>query len=222
MLNLFPAIDLLRGRCVRLSQGRFDQATVYGDDPVAIAQSFAAAGASYLHVVDLDGSRDGAASQADLIRDIVRGSDLFVQVGGGIRTVATAAAYIESGVRRVVIGSLAVRAPDAVEEMVRVLGAERITLALDVRAHGADFNLAVQGWTERTNVSPWQVLQRFVDLGVDHVLCTDISRDGELSGPNLDLYRQLLTRFPTVKLIASGGVSALDDLSAIRGIGRSI
>ena len=220
-MNLYPAIDLLSGRCVRLSQGRFDQVTVYGEDPVAMAESFQSFGATHLHVVDLDGSRDGTASQADLVRQIVRSSKLAVQVGGGIRNIETAAAYVESGVQRVVIGSLAVRSPLVVEDMVRALGADRITLAIDVRRHLDDYVLAVQGWTETAKVSPWSLLERFLNLGVQHVLCTDISRDGELSGPNLDLYCELMKRYDSVKLLASGGVAGLSDLSALQSMGAS-
>ena len=220
-MNLYPAIDLLGGRCVRLSQGRFDQVTVYGEDPVAMAASFQSSGATHLHVVDLDGSRDGTASQADLVRQIVRSSKLAVQVGGGIRSIETAAAYVEAGVQRVVIGSLAVRSPLIVEDMVRTLGADRITLAIDVRRYLDDYVLAVQGWTETVKVSPWSLLERFLSLGVQHVLCTDISRDGELSGPNLDLYRELMERYAAVKLLASGGVAGLSDLSALRSLGAS-
>jgi phosphoribosylformimino-5-aminoimidazole carboxamide ribotide isomerase len=221
MLDLYPAIDLLRGRIVRLRQGRFDQVTDYGDDPIEVAQSFAQAGAQFLHIVDLDGSRDGAAIQADLIRDIVRNSELSVQVGGGIRNVETAAAYVESGVSRVVIGSLAAHAPERASELIRLLGPERVTLAVDVRSSAAGFSLAVQGWTEAAAVSPWRLIEGIAELGVDHILCTDISRDGELSGPNLDLYRELLSRFPRLKLLASGGVASLDDLRQLANLGAS-
>ena len=220
-MNLYPAIDLLGGRCVRLSQGRFDQVTVYGEDPLAVAASFQSSGATHLHVVDLDGSRDGNASQASLVRQIVQSSNLSVQVGGGIRSIETAAAYVEAGVQRVVIGSLAVRSPLIVEDMVRTLGADRITLAIDVRRHLGDYVLAVQGWTESAEVGPWSLLERFLNLGVQHVLCTDSSRDGELSGPNLELYRELLQRYAKVKLLASGGVAGLSDLTALQSIGAS-
>lgn len=221
MLDLYPAIDLLRGRIVRLRQGRFDQVTEYGDDPIGVAQAYAAAGATFLHIVDLDGSRDGAAIQADLIRDIVRNSELSVQVGGGIRTIETAAAYIESGVSRVVIGSLAAHAPERASELIRLLGPERVTLAVDVRSAQGGFALAVQGWTEAVSMSPWRLIESITDLGVDHILCTDIGRDGALTGPNLDLYRELLQRFPGLKLLASGGVATLDDLRQLAKIGAS-
>ena len=221
MLDLYPAIDLLRGSVVRLRQGRFDQVTEYGDDPIAVAQSYAAAGASFLHIVDLDGSRDGAAIQVELIRDIVRSTDLTVQVGGGIRNIETAAAYIESGVSRVVIGSLAVHAPERATELITVLGPERVTLAVDVRSSAGGFSLAVQGWTETAAVSPWKLIENIAALGVDHVLCTDIGRDGELTGPNTQLYTELLGKFPRLKLLASGGVASLEDLRQLTKIGAS-
>ena len=220
-MMLYPAIDLLDARCVRLSQGRFDQVTVYGDDPVAIAQGLKAAGATHLHMVDLNGSREGKASQADLIKQVVSSSHLKVQLGGGIRSVETAAAYIEAGVERVVIGSLAAKEPAKAAALVQAIGPERVTLALDVRASGEHWALALQGWTEVAKVTPWDLLARFLDLGVEHVLCTDIGRDGELSGPNLQLYRDLRRRFPAVKLLASGGVSTLADLSDLRQVGAT-
>jgi phosphoribosylformimino-5-aminoimidazole carboxamide ribotide isomerase len=217
-MNLYPAIDLHQGRCVRLHQGQFDQATVYGEDPVAMAVSFRSSGASHLHIVDLDGSRDGATPHAELIKRMVQASGLVVQVGGGIRSVETAATYVAAGVSRLVVGSLAVRSPDAVLAMAKQFGPERLVLALDVRPRtdGTDYNLAIQGWTEEAAVTPWSVLESYLAAGLRHVLCTDISRDGVLSGPNLDLYQQMLDRYPSLQLLASGGVSSLADLQAIR------
>ena len=217
-MNLYPAIDLHKGCCVRLHQGQFDQATVYGDDPVAMAVAFAAAGASHLHVVDLDGSRDGATPHAELIKRMVAASGLAVQVGGGIRSLATASAYIAAGVSRLVVGSLAVRSPDLVLAMAQRFGPERMVLALDVLPGSVpgDYGLKVQGWTEDAAVTPWSVLEAFLAAGLRHVLCTDISRDGVLSGPNFALYQQMLERYPTLQLLVSGGVSSLADLQAIR------
>ena len=217
-MKLYPAIDLHLGRCVRLHQGQFDQATVYGDDPVAMAQSFKDQGAEVLHVVDLDGSRDGQTPHAAVIAALVRHTGLRVQVGGGIRSLETARAYLEAGVERVVVGSLAVRAPDVVLTMAKELGPERLVLALDVRPSPIDascYSLAIHGWTEAAAVTPWAVLEGFLAAGVRQVLCTDISRDGALTGPNLGLYEQLLKCYPELSLLASGGVAALADLTAL-------
>ena len=222
-MNLYPAIDLHQGRCVRLHQGQFDQATVYGDDPVAMALSFRDAGATHLHVVDLDGSKGGTTPHAAVIKKMVAASGLRVQVGGGIRSLETAATYVEAGVERVVVGSLAVRSPEVVLAMANTLGPERLVLALDVRPRQThpedgptDYALAIQGWTEEAAETPWSVLSTYLGAGLRHVLCTDISRDGVLSGPNMDLYKSMLQRFPSMQLLASGGVSSLADLQQIR------
>jgi phosphoribosylformimino-5-aminoimidazole carboxamide ribotide isomerase len=215
---IYPAIDLRGGRVVRLTEGRFDQETTYGDDPLAVAQGFAAAGAHWLHVVDLDGAKDPAKRQNVLVERLARESGLQVQTGGGIRDAGQVSALLEVGARRVIVGSLAVRTPDVVAGWIQQFGNNRIILALDVviDTQGVP-RLAVAGWQETSNVTLTDLLRYFQPHGLRHVLCTDISRDGKLTGPNTQLYADLVREFPALQIQASGGVSSLDDLRGLRG-----
>lgn len=216
---LYPAIDLMGGRCVRLHKGDFAQATLYSDDPLAMARQFEAQGAKWLHLVDLDGARDPAQRQTALIRTIARQTGLSVQSGGGIRSIEDVAQMLDSGVARVVVGSLAVRKPERVREMMRRFGAERICLAVDVlRDSGGAFRISVSGWQEETKVLLDDLVRYFGDEGLACFLCTDISRDGTLQGANLALYEHLAARFPGLNILASGGVRGLEDLAALRAI----
>ncbi|MBN1960972.1 MAG: 1-(5-phosphoribosyl)-5-[(5-phosphoribosylamino)methylideneamino]imidazole-4-carboxamide isomerase [Deltaproteobacteria bacterium] len=221
-MKIFPAIDLSEGKCVRLEQGRFDRLTVYGDDPVAMAKSFADAGATVLHVIDLDGARDEKARQISIIESIARNVSMAVQVGGGIRSINDVESYLNIGVSRVIIGSIVIRAPKTAVELFARFGAERIVFALDVKIdeQGTPL-LATSGWSQNETVTLWQVLELFMPAGLRTVLCTDISRDGMLTGPNLDLYRDILSRYSNIELLASGGVSSLDDLRALKSINTS-
>jgi phosphoribosylformimino-5-aminoimidazole carboxamide ribotide isomerase len=214
---IYPAIDLRGGRVVRLTEGRFDQEKTYGDDPLAVARGFAAAGAQWLHVVDLDGAKDPARRQTPLVERLARESGLQVQTGGGIRDADQVAALLAAGAKRVIVGSLAVRTPDVVAGWLRQFGNNRIILALDVvlDAQGVP-RLAVAGWQETSNVTLSDLLRFFQPHGLRHVLCTDISRDGKLTGPNSGLYAALVREFPSLQLQASGGVSSLDDLRTLR------
>ncbi|HYC71106.1 MAG TPA: 1-(5-phosphoribosyl)-5-[(5-phosphoribosylamino)methylideneamino]imidazole-4-carboxamide isomerase [Opitutaceae bacterium] len=217
---LYPAIDLRGGRVVRLTEGRFDQEKSYGDDPLAVARGFAAAGATWLHVVDLDGAKDPARRQAPLVERLARESGLRVQTGGGIRDEAQVQALLAAGVARVVVGSLAVRAPDLVRGWLGAFGPERIALAPDVRLDGAGVpRIAAAGWQEATGVALDDFLAGYLPAGLAHILCTDISRDGKLTGPNTALYARLVPAFPALRIQASGGVASLADLRAVRAAG---
>ncbi|MBL9216159.1 MAG: 1-(5-phosphoribosyl)-5-[(5-phosphoribosylamino)methylideneamino]imidazole-4-carboxamide isomerase [Opitutaceae bacterium] len=219
---IYPAIDLRGGRVVRLTEGRFDQEKSYGDDPVAVARDFAAAGAAWLHVVDLDGAKDPARRQTPLVERLARESGLRVQTGGGIRDEAQIAALLAAGVQRVIVGSLAVREPDRVRGWLGRFGPERIILSPDVRLDAAGIpRVAAAGWQESTGVALDDLLAGFLPAGLVHILCTDISRDGRLSGPNTALYAGLARRFPALQIQASGGVSSLDDLRALRATGAA-
>ena len=211
-MKLYPAIDLIEGQCVRLSQGRFTEKTVYDKDPVSVARSFKQAGAQYLHVVDLDGARAGAPRQAKVIGEIVSGSGLEVQVGGGIRRLEDAMAVLEAGASRVVVGSLAAKDPKATRELLKEAGSHRVTLALDVKNEV----VAVHGWEESGGSTLWEVLEQYADIENLSVLCTDVSRDGMLSGPNVSLYRAMRERFPKVLVQASGGIGMLEDLDCLK------
>lgn len=223
---IYPAIDLIAGEVVRLHKGDFAQKTTYGTDPVAVARSYADAGASWLHLVDLDGAKDPANRQTDLIGRIIAGSGLKVQTGGGIRSSADVEALVTAGASRVVIGSLAVRQPDLVASMIQDFGADTICLAADVARPSDEFLVAVSGWQEASDLSLSAFLSGFVPAGLRHVLCTDIDRDGTMQGPNVDLYHTVKAAFPDIQLQASGGVKGIEDLDGLPTdgviIGRAI
>jgi phosphoribosylformimino-5-aminoimidazole carboxamide ribotide isomerase len=219
---IYPAIDLRGGRVVRLTEGKFDQEKSYGDDPLAVARGFKAAGATWLHVVDLDGAKDPAKRQTALVEKLARDSGLRVQTGGGIRDESQVATLLQAGAQRVIIGSLAVRSPDLVRGWLTRFGPERIILSPDVRLDAAGIpRIAAAGWQETTAVALDDLLNGYLPAGLIHILCTDISRDGKLTGPNSVLYAQLVKRFPDLQIQASGGVSSLDDLRTLQTTGAA-
>jgi len=223
---IYPAIDLIDGEVVRLHKGDFAQKTIYGSDPVAVARSYAEAGASWLHLVDLDGAKNPSQRQTELIGRIIAGSGLKVQTGGGIRSRADVEALVTAGASRVVIGSLAVREPDLVAAMIRDFGPERICLAADVVRPEDEFLIAVSGWQEASELTLTAFLSGFEMAGLRHVLCTDIDRDGTMQGPNTNLYHTVKTSFPDIQIQASGGVKGIEDLVGLPTdgviIGRAI
>ncbi len=210
---LYPAIDVRDGRVVRLQQGDYARETRYADDPFELASRYAAQGATWLHLVDLDAARDGGYAQLDLLARIKAATSLNVQTGGGIRDEAGVDALFAAGVDRVVVGSLAIREPDRVKGWIKHYGSERITLALDAsRSTDGEWLLPSHGWTRASGASLFALLDEYVDAGARHVLCTDIARDGMLAGPALELYGQLLARAPQVHFQASGGIRSVDDI----------
>jgi len=210
---LLPAIDLIGGRCVRLAQGDFARETSYSDDPAAALCDFAHGGAEEAHLVDLDGARAGAPRQHDLFATLARATDLKVQVAGGFRTAAQVASVLDAGVERVVIGSLALSDPAAFTAMLDQFGPDRLTLALDVRLECGAPIVATHGWEVGSGRTLSEVFAGFP--AVRHLLVTDIACDGMLTGPNLFLMTAILAEFPHIQLQASGGVAALDDLTAL-------
>jgi len=218
---LVPAIDLRGGRCVRLLQGRFDAETVYATDPAEVLDRYLAYGARLIHVVDLDGARDGAqGNRAAIERLLAAGRGVSLQVGGGVRERGIADALLALGVARVVVGSVAVTQPLEVERWLRELGADKVVLAFDVRLdEDGTPRLATHGWERQTGTSLWEMVERYSAHGLRHVLCTDVARDGALSGPNLELYREAVRRFPGIDWQASGGVSEARDLHALAATG---
>lgn len=217
---IYPAIDLRGGRVVRLTEGRFDQEKSYSNDPLAVAGEFAAAGATWLHVVDLDGAKDPAKRQTVLVEKLARGSGLRVQTGGGIRDEAQIAALLAAGARRVIVGSLAAKQPELVCDWLKRFGPEKIVLSPDVRLDPAGTpRVAAAGWQESTGLALDDFLGGYLAAGLMHILCTDISRDGRLTGPNTALYAQLAGKFPSLQIQASGGVSSLDDLRGLKPTG---
>jgi phosphoribosylformimino-5-aminoimidazole carboxamide ribotide isomerase len=219
---LIPAIDLRGGRCVRLYQGDFGAETRYEYSPRELLAKYRALGASWVHVVDLDGARDGVLANRDVIVDLAAQRGLKLQVGGGIRSPDVIEDLISSGVERVVIGSAAVERPEEVIAWASRFGADRICLALDVRhdSQGAP-QVRTRGWKSGTATSLWDALQIYPAAAVRHVLCTDIERDGALTGPNLHLYRDAVERFPRIAWQASGGVRDAADLAALARIGAA-
>jgi phosphoribosylformimino-5-aminoimidazole carboxamide ribotide isomerase len=219
---LLPAIDLRGGLCVRLRQGDFAAETRYAHDPLQLLQRYRRLGAPWLHVVDLDGARDGVPANRATIARLAAESGIALQVGGGVRTREILAELLTLGVQRVVVGSAAVEAPDEVAAWFDEFGAERICLAFDVRhdARGTPM-LRTRGWQRDGECSLWEAVERYAGAGLRHVLCTDIERDGALSGPHLELYRLAAHRYPDLLWQASGGIAGIDDLHALAATGAA-
>jgi phosphoribosylformimino-5-aminoimidazole carboxamide ribotide isomerase len=212
---VYPAIDVRDGRVVRLRQGDYARETRYAADPLQLAQQYSDAGASWLHLVDLDAARAGGYTLIGLLTRIVQATGLQVQTGGGVRVESDVERLLFAGAARVVVGSVAVRSPDDVARWIARFGAERITVALDTRQDAdGKWRLPVHGWTENSDRTLDDVLTQYFASGLRHVLCTDIACDGMLSGPNLELYRHLRRAAPWLQLQASGGVRDLADVRA--------
>lgn len=209
---IFPAIDLIDGKAVRLHKGDYDQKTVYGDDPVQIAKEFAALGSSQVHLVDLDGAASGETPNLDLICRIKKESGLFCEVGGGVRTMDTIRKYLDAGIDRVILGTAAVKDPQLLKDAVAEYG-ERIAVGVDIK----DRKVAIKGWLETTGLDVIDFCKQMEEAGVKTVICTDISRDGAMQGTNRELYRELAEQF-SFDIMASGGVSTLDDVKELRSM----
>ena len=211
---LLPAIDLYEGKAVRLYQGDYARMTVYSEDPPALAASFAAAGAEYLHMVDLAGARDGDTPDFSTVSAIAKESGLKVEIGGGIRTMDRAEKYLSAGVERVILGTAAITDWDFFTAAARAFPG-RVAAGVDVR----DGFVAIRGWREQSAVTLTQLCDRLGEAGVRTLICTDISRDGAMGGANRELYRDLVKCYPELDVIASGGVSTLDDVRTLREMG---
>jgi phosphoribosylformimino-5-aminoimidazole carboxamide ribotide isomerase len=215
-MQLIPSIDLRAGRCVRLLRGDFATETQYASDPKALVAKYRGLGAQWVHIVDLDGARDGAAGNLAVIAELANTRSIKLQVGGGLRDREAVLAVLALGVARVVVGSTAVTQADAVRDWLRVFGPERLCLAFDVRLDEAGTpRVATHGWREQSSLSLWDAVAGFGTAGLRHVLCTDVARDGTLGGPNVELYREAVRRFPEILWQASGGVRDLNDLAAL-------
>jgi len=219
-MELIPAIDLKDGRCVRLFKGDFAAETVYSNDPTEILQRYRALGARRIHVVDLDGAKDGTQANRDVVLKLATDPAVKLQVGGGLRSLARVQALLDNGAERAVIGSVAINSPDEVVEWFKQVDPSRIVLALDVRLDDAGIPmLTTHGWQQTSGVVLWNAIERYLRVGLTHVLCTDVARDGALTGPNCELYAEAIRRFPELQWQASGGVATGRDLVALRDCG---
>ncbi|MFN0312485.1 1-(5-phosphoribosyl)-5-[(5-phosphoribosylamino)methylideneamino]imidazole-4-carboxamide isomerase [Kurthia gibsonii] len=215
-IQIFPAIDMRGGKCVRLFKGDYAQETIYGDSPFDMAKSFADAGATFIHMVDLDGAKDGERVHAKDVVRVAKELPLRVQIGGGIRTEEDVAFYLDQGVDRVIIGSLAIREPELVASFIEKYGAERIVIGLDAK----DGMVATHGWLETSNQTAIEVGQYFANKGAKHFIFTDIATDGTLQGPNIEA-NEALARATGANIIVSGGMSSLADIQAVKEAAKS-
>ena len=212
-MKLFPALDIIDGKAVRLVRGDYAQMTVYSNSPVEVAKGFAACGAEYLHVVDLEGARDGTTPNLATVKALIEQSRLKVEIGGGIRTMETVKSYMDAGAYRVIIGTAAVTDPEFLDRALAEYG-DKIAVGVDIR----DGMVAIKGWTEVSSLDCFAFCEMLEKKGVSTVICTDISKDGAMKGTNLNLYRELSAKY-SLDITASGGVSSLEDIKALREIG---
>lgn len=206
---IYPAIDLYQGKAVRLYKGDYSQMTVYSHDPSAIAEKFAQAGATHMHIVDLEGAKNGTTPNFETILEIKRRCGLFCEVGGGIRSMETIERYVSAGIDRVILGTAAVTQPGFLEEAAKAYGS-KIAVGMDLK----DGYVAIKGWTEQSALTAWEFCEKLQKIGIETIICTDISRDGAMKGTNHDLYRELMDRF-SMNIIASGGVSSMEDVEKL-------
>ncbi|MBR6633254.1 MAG: 1-(5-phosphoribosyl)-5-[Clostridia bacterium] len=211
-MNIFPAIDLFDKKAVRLVKGDYAQMTVYSDNPIEIARDFEKAGAEYIHMVDLEGAKDGTTPNLSVVSDIAQNTSLFVEIGGGIRSMETLDKYFEAGVDRAILGTSAINDSAFLKEALKKYG-NKIAVGADVK----DGRIAIKGWLETAPVTLDEFLENMQKLGVETVICTDISKDGAMSGTNLEMYKRLSQRY-SMNITASGGVSTVEDVKALRSM----
>ncbi len=207
---ILPAIDLLGRKAVRLLKGDYNQVTVYSDSPLEVAEKFKSLGATHIHMVDLDGAKYGTAPNMDIVAEVAEKTELFIEIGGGIRSMETVKKYIDAGISRVILGTAAICDEDFLKEAVKAYG-EKIAVGADVK----DGKIAVKGWLEQSDVTLDEFFLKMQDLGVKNIICTDISRDGAMRGTNLELYRELSAKY-SLDITASGGVSSIEDVKRLR------
>lgn len=217
---IYPAIDCRNGKCVRLYQGNYKQETIYADSPLQMAKTFVEAGATWMHWVDLDGAKNPKQNQQTLLTEILYQMPISIQVGGGIRTTEQVKRYLAAGASRVVIGSIAAKDPKLMLDWLQHFGGDRLVLAVDVIFdENLEPRVATQAWQSLSPRSLNEVISLYQKEGLQHVLCTDIAKDGALSSPNFGLYETLVAQFPNLNIQASGGIQALDDFTKLNSIG---
>lgn len=211
-INIIPAIDIIQGKCVRLSQGDYAKQKTYNENPLEVAKSFEGNGIKHLHLVDLDGAKSAKVVNWKVLESIANNTNLKIDFGGGVKSDDDIRKVFESGANQITAGSIAVKSPDKVIEWITAYGAERIILGADVKNN----KIAINGWKEESEVELFPFLKDFSKHGVDHVICTDISKDGMMAGSSIELYRKIMNQFPSLKLIASGGVSSIQEIHELQ------
>jgi len=216
-MQIIPAIDIIEGKCVRLTEGDYTQKKIYNEDPLEVAKQFEGVGLMRLHLVDLDGAKAGAVVNWKVLEKIANKTSLVIDFGGGIKTESTLKTVLDTGATYATIGSLAVTERVTFEEWIERFGANIFMLGADVHSE----KIAIGGWLEKTEIDVYDFIGSYMNKGVTQIFCTDIQKDGKLEGPSIELYQKILELYPTLKLIASGGVSQLKDLEELRTIGCS-
>ncbi len=216
-MEIIPAIDIIDGKCVRLTQGDYSQKKIYNENPLEVAKEFEAAGIKRLHLVDLDGAKAGKVQHWKVLNSITSKTQLIIDFGGGIKQETDLKIVFESGAKLATIGSLAVKDEKMFSSWIAQYGADRFFLGADVKEE----KIAIGGWLESTDIAVVDFIQNYVDKGITQIFCTDISKDGKLEGPSTALYQKIVQQFPAIHFVASGGVSSLDDLRILKNIGCS-
>jgi phosphoribosylformimino-5-aminoimidazole carboxamide ribotide isomerase len=216
-MQIIPAIDIIEGKCVRLTEGDYAQKKIYNEDPLEVAKQFEGVGLMRLHLVDLDGAKAGKVINWKVLEKIANKTGLVIDFGGGIKTEATLKTVLETGATYATIGSLAVKGKAIFEQWIERFGANIFMLGADVHAE----KIAISGWLEKTEIDVYDFIGSYMNKGVTQIFCTDIQKDGKLEGPSIELYQKILQQYPSLQLVASGGVSQLKDLEDLRRIGCS-
>jgi phosphoribosylformimino-5-aminoimidazole carboxamide ribotide isomerase len=214
-MQIIPAIDLIDGKCVRLTEGDYAKKKIYNEDPLEVAKAFEGIGLMRLHLVDLDGAKAGEVVNWKVLEKIANQTQLIIDFGGGIKKETTLQTVFDTGANYATIGSLAVKNRAVFKEWIERFGADAFMLGADV----FEEKIAIGGWIEKTNINVFEFIQSYMNKGITQIFCTDIQKDGKLAGPSIDLYKKIIEQFPTLQLIASGGVSKMEDLHALRTIG---
>lgn len=215
MIEIIPAIDIIDGKCVRLSQGDYDTKKIYNESPVDVAKEFEDAGIQRLHMVDLDGAQQGKIVNIKTLEAVANATKLKIDFGGGIKTTSDVQNVLKAGATFFNIGSIAVKQPEVVEGWIKQFGADKILLGADVK----DENIMIHGWQQSANINIFNYISTYINKGINNIFCTDISKDGLLQGASVDLYKKILADFPQLHLIASGGVTVIDDVDELNTIG---
>jgi len=216
-MKIIPAIDIIDGKCVRLTKGDYAQQKIYNENPVEVAKQFADAGLDRLHIVDLDGAKAGAIVNLKVLENVATATSLTIDFGGGVKNINDVGNIFDAGAAMVTIGSLAVKHPELLEEWLMEFGADKFLIGADV----LNEKIKIAGWLEDAGIDITAFIAKMLGLGVTNIFCTDISKDGVLEGPATDLYKKILTDFPDINLVASGGVSNMQDVRALKEIGCS-